>query len=178
MSEMNRALVIRIAEGILIFSAIIFVLNLKIPISDDQEKSGVTPAESREESPTSSQVSTSVPLPSEEDTIRTFFNLIDEGRATDAVGMMTVADDSQKQTWAVQFNAINHVVLDSIDPSMQEEWTANKHTYKVSVTVSMKSEAANAAIPNYGWENGDNVRWIPIEKVGNNWKIAGIATGP
>lgn len=37
-----------------------------------------------------------VPLPQEEDVIRTFVNLIEEGEADKAVSMMTLEDDTQK----------------------------------------------------------------------------------
>jgi len=40
------------------------------------------------------------------------------------------------------------------------------------------SSAANAPIPYYGYENGQNTRFIPIIKENSLWKIDGIATGP
>lgn len=122
-----------------------------------------------------------VPLPLEEDIIRAFFNLINEDRPADAISMMTqsaVGDDTSKQTWGVQFNSFKSVSVSKIEPSMQEEWIATKHTYKVTLDVQMKPEAQSVPIPNYGWDNGLNIRWIPLEKVDNIWKIAGIATGP
>jgi len=122
-----------------------------------------------------------VPLPQEEDVIRTFFNLIGEGRPADAISMMTqstIGNDTSKQTWGVQFNSFKSVSVNKIEPSMQEEWTATKHTYKVTLNVQMKPEAQSAPIPNYGWDNGLNIRWIPLEKVDNLWEIAGVATGP
>jgi len=119
-----------------------------------------------------------VPLPQETDIIRTFFNLIEEKRPSDAVGMMAVTDDSQKQAWAVQFNAIMSMKVLDIAPSMQEEWNETKHTYKVTLDVKMNPNSANAPIPYYGWDNGNNIRWIALEKSGNVWKVQGIATGP
>lgn len=122
-----------------------------------------------------------VPLPSESDIIRTFFQLIADHRPTDAVGMMdpdVVGDDSMKQAWAVQFNAFELVVVNSVEPWMPGAWQADRHTYQVIVTAKMKPEAVNAPLPYYGWENGSNIRWITIVKNGDLWKIAGIATGP
>ncbi|OGD84742.1 hypothetical protein A2165_03185 [Candidatus Curtissbacteria bacterium RBG_13_40_7] len=122
-----------------------------------------------------------VPLPTEEDIIRTFYNLINEGRPADAISMMTsflVGNDTSKQAWGVQFNSFKSVKVLAIEPSMQEEWTSTKHTYKVTLDVQMKPEAQNAPIPNYGWENGQNIRWITLEKVENLFKIVVIATGP
>ena len=122
-----------------------------------------------------------VPLPQEEDIIRTFFNLIGEGRPSDAITMMSealVGNNASKQTWGVQFNSFESVQVNKIESSLQEEWTATKHTYKVTLDVRMKSEAASAPIPNYSWDNGQNIRWITLEKVEDLWKIAAIATGP
>lgn len=119
-----------------------------------------------------------VPLPQETDIIRSFFSLIGEKKPADAVGMMNVNNDSEKQAWAVQFNAIMSMNISSIEPSMQEEWTETKHTYKVTMDVKMNPDSANAPIPYYGWDNGKNIRWITLEKIGNLWKVNGIATGP
>jgi hypothetical protein len=40
----------------------------------------------------------------------------------------------------------------------------------------MDSRSADAPISYYGWQNGGNTRWISLEKVGDLWKIAEIAT--
>lgn len=119
-----------------------------------------------------------VPPPKEDDIIRTFFRLIGERRASEAVEMMLVGDDSQKQAWAVQFNAIRSIKVLNIEPSLQEEWTSARHSYKVLLNVQMNPESASAPIPYYGWESGQNIRFIVLEKSSNVWKVAGIATGP
>ncbi len=87
-------------------------------------------------------------------------------------------DDSTKQLWAAHFNAFELMSVKTIEPSMQEGWTETRHTYKVILNVEMKPEATSAPIPNYGWYNGENYRWVTLEKVDNKWMIEGIATGP
>jgi hypothetical protein len=122
-----------------------------------------------------------VPLPTEEDIIRAFFNLINEKRIPEAISMMApsaIGNESGKQAWGVQFNAFESVLVDKVSSSMKEEWTGDNHSYKVELTVSMKPEAAKAVIPDYGYDNGKNIRWISIVRVANLWKIQGIATGP
>ena len=128
-----------------------------------------------------SQPTSPVPLSTEEDVIRNFFQLINEKRIPEAISMMTAemaGDESSKQAWGVQFNDINSINVLKIEPSMKENWTENKHSYKLTVEVYVSSDAANAPIPYYGWQNGENTRWITLEKMGNVWKIAEIATGP
>jgi len=122
-----------------------------------------------------------VPLPQETDIIHTFFNLIDEKRISNAVGMMTesiIKDDSQKQAWGVQFAAIKSVEIVEIAPSMQEEWKIDEHTYRVTLNMSMDPSSATAAIPYFGYDNGKNIRWITIKKEGSMWRVMGLATGP
>jgi hypothetical protein len=120
-----------------------------------------------------------VPLPQEQDIVRSFFGAIDEGRPSDAAKMMNTTDDSTLQAWAVQFNAFKSVKVKSIESSMPEEWTSDTHTYKVILDVVMKPEAANVQpIPNYGFDNGENYRWVSLKKIGNLWKIQGLSTGP
>jgi len=46
-----------------------------------------------------SSASQNVPLPSKEDIVRTFCELIDEGRISDAVSMIDTTDKTAKQTW-------------------------------------------------------------------------------
>jgi len=119
-----------------------------------------------------------VPLPQDEDIIRNFVALVEEGKADKAALMMKVKDESELQTWAVHFNAINSFKLLKIEKANEESWTDNKHIYKVVLDVVMNPSSASAPIPYYGWQNGENTRWITLEKVGDLWKIAEIATGP
>lgn len=120
----------------------------------------------------------SVPLPSDEDIIRNFVDLIENGEADRAALMMKVKDETELQTWAVHFNAINSFKLLKIEKANEGEWTDNKHIYKVVLDIWMDPSSANAPIPYYGWQNGENTRWITLEKVGDIWKISEIATGP
>jgi hypothetical protein len=122
-----------------------------------------------------------VPLPTRLSLISTFFGLINEKRIPAAIEMMNsilVPDESSKQAWGVQFNSLENIVVKSVEPSMKEEWTKNKETYKVNINLEVAKEAANAPIPYYGWENGDNLRWISFERNENIWRIVSIATGP
>jgi hypothetical protein len=121
------------------------------------------------------------PLPTEEDVIRNFFNLINEGKPADAVMAMSkqnTENDSTKQAWAVQFEAIKSINILKIEKSMEENWTENSHDYKVTLEAYVSSESANAPIPYYGWGDNPNIRWIRIVKEDDLWKINGIATGP
>ena len=124
--------------------------------------------------PTQSSVkeSSGVPLPTQEDVVRTFISLIAEKRISEAVGMMDVSDESQKQAWGVQLNSFESIALKNI-----KENGAN--SFEVTLTVKMKPDSANGPIPYYGYENGDNIRWIGLKKGSDNlWKITGFATSP
>lgn len=123
-----------------------------------------------------------VPLPQEEDIIRSFFEIIGENRPSDAISMMSqklIGDESSKQAWGVQFNAFKTVRVEKIEPSMQANWTENNHSYQVILNVQMKPEAANAPIPYYGWGDNPNTRFINLTKTSEGiWKVDEIATGP
>jgi hypothetical protein len=121
-----------------------------------------------------------VPLPQETDIVRNFFNLINERRISEAVGMMSDAinqDESQKQAWGVQLNTLTSVKVLAIEPSLPDTWN-NTHVYKVTFEATVDPSAANAPIPYYGWDNGKNIRWVELQKVNDLWKITGLATGP
>jgi hypothetical protein len=122
---------------------------------------------------------TTVPLPQGEDIARTFFNLIDEGKVAEAVDMLTpenTSDESAKQAWGVQFNSFEKITVKKIEVATEP---AGENTYKITLDVKMKPGSENAQpMPYYGWGDGEFVRWITLEKVGNLWKVKGISTGP
>ena len=159
---------------ILISAVGIFIASMRAPVTKTIVSVTVIPS-------VTSTVTAKVPLPQESDIIRVYFNLIDEHKISEAVMMMSdeiIKDDSQKQAWGVQLNAINSIKVQRVEPYPQSEWTNTTHIYKVILDVKMKPESANAPIPYYGWFDGENTRWVDLVKSGKNWKINGIATGP
>jgi len=165
-------------------------MEFTAPIAEEEDETQLlkrinsTTTPPPENTPTTETIPTNtastVALPTEEDVIRLFFILIDEARIPEAVAMMSVEavpDDSYKQAWEVQFNALDSIKVSKIEPYGQENWSPNSHTYKVNLEVAVSENAANAPIPYYGWGNGDNLRWVEIVKEGDLWKINRIATG-
>jgi len=111
-----------------------------------------------------------VPPPSQEDLARNFFNLIGEGKVQDALGMMD-ANDQTKQMWGVNFNSVESLKIKSIAPAFQEEWTAERVTYKVMLEVKAKA-GQNV------WSNGVNARWITLTKATTGWVVHELANNP
>ena len=131
--------------------------------------------------PTTFESKNSDPLLSEQSVARTFLEFISNNKIDDALSSMSpemLGDDSQKQLWGVQLNSFSSLKVNSVEDSLKETWTNEMQQFKVVVDVRMKPEAANAPIPNYGWENGENIRWIIIKKVDGKWKVDSISTGP
>jgi hypothetical protein len=125
---------------------------------------------------------TEVPLPQGEDIVRLFFSLIDEKKIPEAVAMLddsAVPDESAKQAWGVQFNIFNSISVKSIETSNIGDETEGQETYKVILDAKIKPGSEKAVIPNFGWENGENIRWVSLKKNPDGiWKILGIGTGP
>lgn len=174
-------LVIVLTVGVGAFTTVKFFAGAGRPTTDITPTPGVEQGATVRPTEQQKQQVSSVPLPTEEDIIRTFFNLINEKRIPEAIAMMNnnaVGDDSTKQTWGVHFDAIKSINVMSIEPSMKESWSQDKHSYKVTLEAYVSSEAANAPIPYYGWGDNPNIRWITLIKEGDFWKIAELATGP
>lgn len=70
------------------------------------------------------------------------------------------------------------VKVKKIEETMKEDWTENRHEYMVTLDVVMDPSSAGGPIPYYGFENGENVRFVGLVKEGNQWKVEGLATGP
>lgn len=122
-----------------------------------------------------------VPLPQEQDIINNFISFIDEGKASDAVMMMTskiINDDSTKQAYGVQYAAMTSVKVKKIEESSRGDWTDTWHQYMITLDVVMDPSSANGPIPYYGYEQGENIRFLNLVKEGNQWKVEGLSTGP
>lgn len=107
------------------------------------------------------------------DVVRTFCNLIDEGKISDAVGMTTVEGEVKKQSWGENFNNFSSFKLVGIKESEIDE-----NSFEVDIDVKLKENLINLPIPNYGWENGVNKRWINLIEKDGLYKISEVATGP
>ncbi|MCR4326662.1 MAG: hypothetical protein NUV52_03335 [Candidatus Roizmanbacteria bacterium] len=122
-----------------------------------------------------------VPLPSAQSIGRTFLELIGEKDIDRALSMMSadmLGDEAQQQAWGVQFNAFESFVVTSMQDSLKETWTSDTQQFKAVIEVTMKPDAIEAPIPNYGWDNGENIRWIVMKKINGRWNVDAIATGP
>ena len=179
-TENKMKILIMFLSGIAILTIGFYIF--KNSKSLNAEPTSVTPTLSIVEPTNAVTVAITTNTPqAEENTIKAFFQKINDQKASEAVLMMTpdsVKDESTKQAWGVQFNSFKKVSILKIERSMPESWTTDTHSYKVTLDVEMKPEAASGPIPFYGYENGQNIRWIPLVKIGNSWKIQGLATGP
>jgi len=155
---------------VLVFVVPVIVLFLLGNLSRKQINNSPSPV------PSSSTSSQNVPLPSKEDAVRTFCNLIDEGKITQAVSMMDIKDDEVRQSWGVYLNNFSSFKLMNIKKSGVDE-TGN--SFEADIDVKLKKNLTDLPIPNYGWENGVNKRWISVVDTGRGlYKISEIATGP
>jgi len=119
--------------------------------------------------------STSVPLPSAEDIVRNFCVLVDERRVSEALSLMDIPDETTKQAWGVYLNTFSSFKLININKSKLE---GSDNTFEVDLRVSLNPGAEKNPIPNYGWVNGINKRWITVERLNGLYKVTEIATGP
>jgi hypothetical protein len=175
---MNKYLLV----GFCIFSIIGIVVLSKFDfqklkyLSKDQETVSTTNIQEVKKSGENN-----VPLLQGKDIVNNFFNLIKEGKASDAVMMMSkniINDDSVKQVYIQQFEAMKQLKIISIEESSKSDWKENWQQYMVTFDVWMDPSSENAPIPYFGYENSTNTRFINLVKENNVWKIEGIATGP
>lgn len=122
------------------------------------------------------RVELAVPKPTGEDIVRTFFNLINEKRIPEAIGMMSqgaVPNESVGQAWGVQFNDFESVKVINV------EKTSEENLYQVTLEVKVNERAANNPIPYYGYGGKSEVRFVKLVLNSQGlMKIEGIATGP
>lgn len=183
---MNKLPVILVLSGLslaVVISGIIYYTRTLTPAKTAAQQQVTRPAsvtDSTAGGDTESSES-AVSMPTAEDTLRSFFAVLDEGRTDDAMTFLAdsmLSDETVKESWKNQLGAFESAKVISMDSLNQGKWSGAANSYKVSVDVTMKSEAASAPIPNYGWANGVNTRWITLTSDGKMWKLQEIATGP
>ena len=111
-----------------------------------------------------------------------FFQALQDKNTSLSLGMLdpsNLPDENTLKEWEKHFSSFEKAQVVSIDPENQDSWTLDEHTYKVTVDIKMLPEAASATIPNYGWQNGDNIRWVTVRRGEDGlWRVLEIATGP
>ena len=122
------------------------------------------------------------PLPEDEEFINSFYNLIDQGKAEEAVVMLSsqnTGSEGTKRMWQEQFEAMESVKVVSVEPVMKNSWTDQRREYKVVLDVLMDKSSKDAPIPYYGYNNqGEDTRFLHLIKEGDKWFIETIGTGP
>jgi hypothetical protein len=121
-------------------------------------------------------------LPTDEEFVQLFFQTLETKNTAVSLGMLDPSNlingDTAKE-WEKQLASFEKAQVTGIEPYNQAKWTSTEHAYKTTVNVQMLPEAAKATIPNYGWQNGDNIRWITVRKGTDSlWRVVTIATGP
>lgn len=109
---------------------------------------------------------------SQEQVVRDFLNAIAAKDIQKALGMMD-ANENTKQGWGVNFNTIKSLEIKKMEEAFKEEWTPTRQTYKATLKIQVTEQGLQM-----GWENGDNFRWITVEKNANGWQIHEVANNP
>lgn len=77
-----------------------------------------------------------------------------------------------------QFTAIDSMKVSKLEESSKGDWSETWHQYMATLNIEMDPSSANGPIPYYGYDKGENIRFINIIKEDSQWKIEGLATGP
>jgi len=120
-------------------------------------------------------------LPEDEEFLNSFSSLIDQGKAGEAVAMFSsqnTGSEETKKMWQEQFEAMESVKVLSVEPVMKNSWTDQRREYKVVLDMTMDESSKDAPIPYYGYDQGENTRFITLIKEGDKWFIEAIATAP
>jgi hypothetical protein len=175
----TRGIIIFFAIPVLTVTTLLFINNAaflggveqsRINDIKQQQDAGKTPG------------STSNKIPTDTELLQLFFQAIQEKNTSISLGMLDPANfsnDAALKEWEKQFTSFEKAQIMNIEPVNQAGWGINDHVYKITLSVKMLPEAASAPIPNYGWQNGDNIRWVKVRKGADNlWRVLEIATGP
>lgn len=109
---------------------------------------------------------------SQEQVVSDFLNALATKDIQKALGMMDANQDT-KQAWGVNFNSIKSLEIKSLDEVYKEDWTSARQSFKAILNVQVSEQGLQM-----GWQNGENHRWITVEKNGDIWQIHELANNP
>jgi len=112
----------------------------------------------------------------EENYIYDFFEIISREDFDRMFSMMDenlIGNVNMQEMWKANFSSLDKIKVVSLYPEEEKKWHDQQPLYKVIIYTISKPDYSY-----YGWEDGENTRWITVEKEKDNWKIASIATGP
>ena len=141
------------------------LLVVGLIISQKKESPSQVPAE---QTIPSESTEKEIPLLTEEDIIRLFFQLIDEKRIDEALSMMS---PKAGQSWRPYLESFQKIKLLEVEKT-------ELGSFRVLLDVEMTSDSARGSIPFFGYSNGQNIKFVNLVKENDTWKIEGIATGP
>jgi len=95
------------------------------------------------------------------DIINNFFKSVSEGKIDEPM-----------------YKAMKSVEVIKIEESSKADWTESWQQYMLTLDVEMDPSSANQPIPYYGFENGENVRFVNLTKENGQWKMGDLTTGP
>jgi hypothetical protein len=109
---------------------------------------------------------------SQKQVARDFLNALAVKDIQKALGMMD-ANQETKQGWGANFNTIKSFEIKKMEEAFKEEWTPTRQTFKATLNAEVTEQGLQI-----GWENGENFRWITVEKNNNVWQIHELANNP
>ena len=175
----TRGIIIFFAIPILTVTTLLFINNAAF--LGGVEQSRINDIKQQQDAGNASGTSQNK-IPSDTEMIQIFFQALQDKNTSLSLGIMDTSNfsnDASVSEWEKQFSSFERAQIINIEPDNQAGWGINDRTYKVSVNVKMLPEAVNAPIPNYGWQNGDNIRWMRLRKGADNlWRVLEIGTGP
>lgn len=109
--------------------------------------------------------------------LRQFFSFIAEDDPIWAVRQLAYKASPNEETaqqWLANFQSLQSLTVVSIEQANLEQWTDVWESYKVVLDVT-----TSEPFEKYGWENGQNVRWVTLILQGSGaWKVASLAQSP
>lgn len=103
---------------------------------------------------------------------REFFQFLADKKIDEALSMMD-ANQTTKEGWRTNFKTIQSLRIKGVNPVFEEEWTSSRQVFKFDLDVKVTSEGEG-----YGWNQGQNARWISLQKNGETWQIHELANNP
>jgi len=116
------------------------------------------------------------PKPNDTYVVRNFFTLTDDGKVDEALDIIvsTIGPDSNiRDAWAVGLKNMYYIKVRTLDGFQSNLWTESKHRYLLRLDVQLKDPAVPTT-----WQNGENVRYVTVSKIGDLWKISEINQTP
>ena len=111
-----------------------------------------------------------ISYPNQANLVLNFLSQLSTGHLDTAIRYLP---EAERATWYSNLASIQALAIIDVKIYNPAQWTETQQQYQVTVNVTPSGDGYT-----YGWENGENLRYLTLRKIDDQWLITDLAPQP